>query len=189
MCKLHQLSTMKRFLLPLIILLNVKAFCQNDPQEVTPAIQKSIKADIDKAVLKLQTKLKTAQESSLQIDFTVDTFRVEEYYERCMKYDYSTAGMTTAGYEAAQAYDSLLNKYYKRLSIILKPADKAVLTQAQKAWIAFRDTEQKLIGTLSQDEYSGGGTVQQLIDTSQYLQLIKQRVIQIFEHLDRVTDH
>jgi uncharacterized protein YecT (DUF1311 family) len=97
--------------------------------------------------------------------------------------------MTTAGYEAAKAYDSLLNKYYKKLLSKLKPVDKTTLTQAQKAWIAFRDTEEKLIATVSKDEYSGGGTVQQLIDTSQYLELIKQRALQIFDHLDRITDH
>jgi uncharacterized protein YecT (DUF1311 family) len=189
MCKLYQLSSMKKILPVLAILLHLAAFSQNDPQEVTPAIQKSIRADIDKAVLKLQTKLKNAQESNLQIEFTIDTFRIEEYYGQYLKYDYTTAGMTTAGYEAANAYDSLLNKYYKKLSNRLKSADRGTLMQAQKAWIAFRDAEEKLIGTVSQDEYSGGGTVQQLIDTSQYLQLVKQRVIQIFEHLDRVTDH
>jgi uncharacterized protein YecT (DUF1311 family) len=180
---------MKNILFPFAILFHLIAFSQNDPQEVTPAIQKSIKADIDRAVLKLQTRLKNDRESNLQIEFAVDTFRVEKYFELYTKYDYTTAGMTSVGYEAAHAYDSLLNKYYKKLLSVLKPADKAVLTQAQKAWIAFRDAEEKLVSIISKDEYSGGGTVQQLVDTSQYLELIRKRVIQIFEHLDRITDH
>jgi uncharacterized protein YecT (DUF1311 family) len=180
---------MRKILFPFAICFHLIAFCQNDPQEVTPAIEKNIRADIDKAVLKLQTSLKKDRQSNLQIEFATDTFRVEKYFELYTKYDYTTAGMTTAGSETAKAYDSLLNKYYKKLLSRLKPADRTILTQAQKGWISFRDAEVKLITVVSQDEYSGGGTVQQLIDMSQYLALIKERVIQIFEHLDRMSDH
>ena len=179
---------MKSILFMFLILFRLTAFSQDQPLEVTPEIQKKISAEIDIAVLKLQKELKKDQQSALQIEFAADTFRVEKYAELYTQYDYTTAGMVTSGYQAAHAYDSLLNKYYKKLLGSLKTNDKAILTQAQKAWITFRDAEEKLIFTVSKDEYSGGGTVQQLIDTSEYLELIKKRVIQIFEHLDRVTD-
>jgi uncharacterized protein YecT (DUF1311 family) len=179
---------MQKLLLFFAILLQLISFGQDRPQEVTPAIQKTIKADIDKGVLKLKAELKKDETSALQMEFTIDTFRVEKYFELYMKYDYSTAGMVTAGYEAAHSYDSLLNKYYKKLLNKLKPADRSSLIQAQKAWIAFRDAEEKLISTVSKDEYSGGGTIQGLIDSSDYLELIKQRLMEIFNHLDRIAN-
>jgi len=45
----------------------------------------------------------------------------------------------------------------------------------------------KLVAVVSKDEYSGGGTVQQLIDTSYYLEIIKSRTLEIYQHLVRAT--
>ena len=77
--------------------------------------------------------------------------------------------MRDAGYEAATLYDSLLNKYYKKFLAVLKGEDKKNLLQAQKSWLAFRDNETKLVETISKDQYSGGGTMQQLTESSEYL--------------------
>ena len=98
--------------------------------------------------------------------------------------------MRTACFDAAYKYDSLLNKYYKKLLFVLMSEDKKILLNAQKAWIAFRENEIKLIETISKDEYSGGGTLQLLIDSSSYLDLIRNRAIEIFKYLQKATqDH
>lgn len=157
----------------------------SDPVEVTPAIEKKINEQIITAVRSLKTKMTNNKKSTTLIEFTLDTFRIENYEKRYMDYDYSTAGMRTATYDAAYKYDSLLNKYYKKLLAVLKQSDKRVLVNAQKSWITFRDNELKLIDTISKDEYSGGGTVQQLINASEYLDIIKQRTITIFAHYMR----
>ena len=102
--------------------------------------------------------------------------------------DYSDFGMRQAGYETAKLYDILLNKYYQKLLTALKADDKKALIQAQKAWIIFRDNEFKLVETLSKTEYSGGGTVQQLIESSEYLDLVKKRTIALFNHYLRTTE-
>lgn len=57
---------------------------------------------------------------------------------------------------------------------------------AQKAWLQFRDTESKLIKTLSKDEYSGGGTIQSNIVTSSYADLVVKRCIDIFNYYDNI---
>jgi uncharacterized protein YecT (DUF1311 family) len=166
--------------------IQIVSFCQSDgPREVTPPIEKKIRQDIKKEVIKLRQKMKSSKENDLSIEFAVDTSRVEKYMEKYMEYDYSTVGMVDASYSAAHQYDSLLNKYYKKLLSVLNQSDKQVLIKAQKAWINFRDTESKLIDTMSKEEYSGGGTVQGIIDASSYLKLIKNRVIAILEHLER----
>jgi hypothetical protein len=56
-----------------------------------------------------------------------------------------------------------------------------------RAWLSFKNNELKLIDTVSKDEYSGGGTVQQLTNASEYLDLVKSRTISIFNHYVRMT--
>lgn len=160
---------------------------QNGPVEVTPAIEKKIKQEIEAAIPKLKERLKTARESELSTEFTIDTFRIEQFIEKYVSYDYSTAGISSAGYEAAHKYDSLLNKYYKKLLNILNDEDKKILIQAQKAWISYRDNETELVNTIGKDHYSGGGTIQQLTESSLYLDLIKNRTVDILHHLRRAT--
>jgi uncharacterized protein YecT (DUF1311 family) len=173
----------------ILVLFWTLAFSQSSdgPVEVTPAMEKKIRQDIEKAVVPFRQGKKKTGDTDLSIEFAVDTFRIEQYMEKYMDHDYSTAGMRAATYEAAHLYDSLLNKYYKMLLAVLKPEDKKVLIQAQKAWISYRDSELKLVDIVSKDEYSGGGTMQQLIDASYYLEMIKSRTIEIYHHLGRAT--
>jgi uncharacterized protein YecT (DUF1311 family) len=107
--------------------------------------------------------------------------------EMYMEYDYSTAGMRSAAYNGAYQYDSLLNKYYKKLSLALRKEDRPVPVEAQKAWIVFRDKEAALVELTGKDEYSGGGTIQQLIDASEYLEIVRQRTLRLCQHLLRAT--
>ena len=158
-----------------------------EPIEVTPAIDHKIRLEIAKDIDKLKTQLLSNKESDILVQFTVDTFRIERYQSKYVDYDWSTSGMNKAGYDAAKSYDSLLNRYYKKLMAVLKPVDKTVLVNAQKSWMAFRDNEIKLIGCVGKEEYSGGGTMQSLIDSSEYLEIIKQRTISIFGHYLRAT--
>jgi len=179
---------MKFLLLSFILCLHIVAFSQdNDPVEVTPAMEKKIRQEVEKDVVKLRAELRQQKRSELAIEFALDTFRVADFVGKYLKKDYTTAGMTTSGYEAAKQYDSLLNKYYKRLLAKLQPEDKKILIAAQKAWLSYRDSETKLVSTLSKDEYSGGGTVQQLTDMSMYQELIKNRLFAICDHLSRIS--
>lgn len=176
-------------LIVLCLFFYVVTFSQKtgDPVEVTDAIEKKITNDIAKEADALRAKLLKGNEHEYNIEFELDTFRVHRYMQLYIEYDWTTAGMRMATYEAASRYDSLLNKYYKRLMEVLKPEDKKVLVSAQKAWINFRDNELKLVDVIGKDEYSGGGTIQQLIDASEYFDIIEKRTITIFQHYMRAT--
>ena len=80
----------------------------------------------------------------------------------------------------------MLNKYYNKLLKILKPEDKKILVTAQRAWLAYRDPEAKLIGTMTKEEYSGGGTIQSNIATGAYSDLVAKRTIEIFNYYDAI---
>jgi len=79
-----------------------------------------------------------------------------------------------------------MNRYYNRLLKLLNAGNKQTLVTAQKAWLTYRDSESKLIGTLTKEEYSGGGTMQSLISTDLYARLIVKRTLDIFSYYDDV---
>lgn len=159
------------------------------PAEVTPALQKKMRQEIEKEIPKARQQLEKGKTNAAQIEFMLDTFRVERFMAEYVKLDFSDFGMRDAGYATAKLYDSLLNKYYKKLLATLQGEDKKILIQAQKTWIAFRDSESKLVDIISKDEYSGGGTMQQLTEASEYLNLIRTRTIAIFDHFIRATQN
>jgi uncharacterized protein YecT (DUF1311 family) len=179
---------MKHVLLALCLFIQTLSYCQTKaPVEVTPDLQKRIMLTIDKEVFKLKQQLEKDGDNAVYIEFKVDTFRVEQFMVKWIEIDNGDFGMRDAAYATAKLYDSLLNKYYKKLLNVLKGGDKKALVQAQKTWLSFRDNETKLVETISKDEYSGGGTLQQLTEASEYLSLIKNRTITLFEHYLRAT--
>ncbi|HSY61287.1 MAG TPA: lysozyme inhibitor LprI family protein [Cytophaga sp.] len=93
--------------------------------------------------------------------------------------------MVQATNEAEKEYDLLLNKYYKLLLNKLESNDKAILQEAQRNWIKFRDSEVALIHLLSDEKYSGGGTIQSIINAATYLGMTRKRVIELMHHLVR----
>jgi uncharacterized protein YecT (DUF1311 family) len=97
--------------------------------------------------------------------------------------NYTTFGMVHSTNDATADYDKLLNKYYKLLISKLSESDKEILRTAQRNWISFRDSEIKLIETMSKEDYSGGGTIQQLIVSGRINALTKERVIELVEIL------
>ena len=161
------------------------AFGQNDgPKEITPQVLQKLKADIEKQIPSFKQKLSKQELTADQIEFSVDTFRIEQLVSKRLDIDYTTAGMNTAVDEMTSSYDRLMNKYYNKLLKALNPDDKKVLITAQKAWLAYRDAEAKLIGTMTKEEYSGGGTIQSTIATDSYSGLVVKRAIEIFNYYD-----
>lgn len=156
-------------------------------QEITPEVLNTLKADVDKQAIQFKANLVTADEfTAEQIEFSVDTFKVERIAARCMEIDYSTMGMVESVNRLAASYDIILNKYYKKLLNSLKGDDKKVLIEAQRAWISYRDAEAKLIGTLTKEVYSGGGTIQVNIAAGAYSAIISKRANEIFNYYNEI---
>jgi len=163
---------------------------QNEIKDVTPAILKGIKTDVEMKAILFKATLLKAEMTPEQIEFSVDTFKIEQIAAKRIEIDYSTLGMNKAVNELTALYDSLLNKYYLKLSKSLKAEDRKVLVSAQRAWMNYRDAEVKLISTMTKEEYSGGGSIQSNIATLNYNYLVKHRTIEIFSYYDgiRITE-
>lgn len=156
-------------------------------EELTPAKLKQILAEADRETAVFKKNLRREDYSDDWVEFTADTFRISLINNKRMDVDFSTQGMNETVMETAAAYDKLMNKYYNKLLNWLKPEDKKVLVAAQRAWIAFRDAEKKLIGVTRKEEYSGGGTIQSNIYTGMYESMVEARAIEIFNYYDELV--
>lgn len=178
---------MKYFFLSMILcVIGNIALGQNRLQEISPEILKKIEAEVEVQIPKLKLRLSKQELNVDEIEFKIDTFRIETIASKRMEIDFSTTGMNITVDESTTSYDKLMNKYYGKLMKLLKPEDKKILITAQKAWLLFRDAELKLIGTMTDDQYSGGGTIQSNIRMGQYSSLVVERTKDIFNYYNGI---
>jgi len=156
--------------------------------------QKQLRQQTSEIVAARRAQLLTLKLDSTDIEFKLDTFGVETYFEKCHEtlekagIILTDADMSGLTFDKAQAYDSLMNKYYKRLSALLKDDDKKALIQAQRAWLAFRDNEGKLRVAVEMNA-TGGGTMLQLNESGAYLGMVRTRAIELYEYYDQIVNH
>ena len=177
----------------LLILVSGQSGLAAGPREVTDEEMKAMRQQIEKEAQKLGQELEKKEYDSdfakqVSVEYRLDAFKIDQLLARRIDIDYSTSGMVTATYEAESEYDDLLNKYYQKLLMKLSDEDKAVLKQAQKNWLQFRDSEHELNSLLTEDEYSGGGTIQQTIGSDCDLELTKARVRGLVDYLLRFAE-
>ncbi len=178
-------------ILLLLIITLASSLAQAQPKEVTDAQMAEFIAAIENDAKKLrevleQTEYRSDLDKQRTVEFTIDTFKIERMMQLRLSIDYSTAGMVNAGSDTEEEYDKILNKYYQLLLSRLNDKDKETLKQSQRNWIAFRDSEQQLNRLLTDESYSGGGTMQSLIAMSRSLELTKKRVFEIHQYLCRI---
>ncbi|WP_419803545.1 lysozyme inhibitor LprI family protein [Mucilaginibacter sp.] len=177
------------FLAALFLFGNFSFGQANKQQKITSQVLQKINSEVEKEVPIFKKQLEKKQLTHDQIEFSLDTFRISQMVSKRMNIDYSTIGMNTTIDAKTTAYDKLLNRYYNKLLAVLKPEDKKVLITAQRAWLIFRDAETKLIGTMTKEEYSGGGTIQSNIATIAYSDLVIKRTIDLFDYYNHVVKH
>ncbi|MBD1392060.1 lysozyme inhibitor LprI family protein [Mucilaginibacter glaciei] len=126
---------------------------------------------------------KTDQE---RIVFCVDTFVIRHIEAERIKANNTTLSINKTVIGAINAYDALLQDYYNKLGSLLLTIDKADLLTSNNAWINYQKTEIKLIGDLSKDKYSGGGTIQTNIEAELDEKIVMERLDRIFNYYDTV---
>jgi len=177
----------KIFSLIALLFVCYTSYAQNDgPKEVTPQVLQKIKANIERQIPAFKQKMSNNGHNPDEIEFAVDTFRIEQLASKRMDIDYSTVSMIEATTELTASYDKLLNKYYNKLLKALKPEDQKVLIVAQRAWLVYREAETKLVDTMIKDEYSGGGSIQSLLAVGSYSSLVVERTKDIFNYYNSI---
>ncbi|MCD4791683.1 MAG: DUF1311 domain-containing protein [Bacteroidales bacterium] len=181
------MKNMKLFIVLLLaVLINNTVFGQSGTEEYQKEINK--KAELLKQKLEAKEYISDFEKQTV-ISFKTDTFKVEQMLSLRMDNDYTTTGMVNTMYEAEKEYDKLLNKYYKILLKKLNESDQEALKQSQRNWIKFRDSERNLNGIISKPEYSGGGTIQNIFVASEYFEITKNRVIELYHYISRFFEY
>lgn len=122
----------------------------------------------------------------LEKEFYIDTFAIERLWQLEIDFNGSTLGMNQATYRANLAYDKLLNKYYKKLFDALNTQDAAKLKTSQRNWIKFRDSEKEVNIALTNENYTGGGTIHSIFAEGKNTEITRQRVFELYHYLDRI---
>lgn len=170
----------------LFILFFVLHFSFIQAQNISLEDSLKIENQINKEVALLKKNLLKDNKSDHIIQFTTDTLKIEKRMELRLEVDYSTAGMIVAGGNATNDYDDLLNKYYRQLLKVLDSEDRALLRQAQRDWITYRDSELEFNGTYTAYKNTGGATMFGPLALSRVLQITRQRVQDIYSYLHLV---
>jgi hypothetical protein len=103
------LTVMKQIsLLATLFFVTYFVFGQNDgPKEITPQVLQKLKADVEKQIPSFRQKLSKQELTADQIEFSLDTFRIEQLVSKRMDIDYSTVGMNITVDEMTSSYDRL----------------------------------------------------------------------------------
>lgn len=171
------------FRLFVVVVLTIVANASFAQEQLTPQKKKQLYAEAQKKAKLLNVYVRDGDDSALYTQYTLDTFTINEFERRCMDIESSTLAMMEISYDVDSLYDKLLNSYYKKLLNKLTTKDKPVLIEAQKAWLAYREKELKLLRKLTEDKYSGGGSIQGIIYANNKSNLLRKRVQELFDML------
>ncbi|MBJ9967610.1 lysozyme inhibitor LprI family protein [Burkholderia seminalis] len=88
----------------------------------------------------------------------------------------STAGQDECVVDANRAWDARLNASYRALQASLPAADRPALLRAQRAWLARRDADLKLIGAVYA---TTRGTIYAPMNANDVMELTRQRALSL----------
>ena len=189
----HKFTFMKNAIL--IILCSIiysVSFSQNYPSEPTKEdtlrIEKQLAKEADSVRSALQKEeYRTDDFKKTEIEFRLDTFIVERRCALFIEVDYTDLGMQFSINQLWSDYEDLLNKYYKLLIAKLNAADKETLKVSQRNWLKYRDSDQQVNFLLTEERYSGGGTIQALYAGNRTVEITKTRVLELYHYLERAS--
>lgn len=171
---------MIRYFLTIVLVLHLNLI---QAQNISIEDSLQIENQIEKEEELLKQKLLKENKPEHQIQFTIDTFKIEKRMDLRLEIDYSTAGMLVAGGNTTDDYDHLLNKYYGQLLKVLDKEDQPIFQQAQRDWITYRDSELEFNGTFTAYKNTGGATMFGPLALSRVLEITRQRVQDIYSYL------
>lgn len=106
-------------------------------------------------------------------------------YQECLsdKNNLTTAGITNCTNQAAEDWDTELNKIYKELLSKLTPEGKQSLKAAQRQWIKFRDKEYQFISDMY-NRIKFQGTMYIPVRAKEVLTVTKRRALKLKGYLN-----
>ncbi len=109
---------------------------------------------------------------------------IDEWLEKCIEKDSSTAGMINCSNKAYDMWDKELNKVYQELIKKLSPEERKLLIESQRQWIRFRDAEFKFIDKF----FMGYGTILPVLKAGEKINIIKERTKKLDGYLFYINE-
>ncbi len=106
---------------------------------------------------------------------------IDAWLAECMEKDPSTRGMNACLGEAYAQWDRELNRMYKELSAKLNESESAMLRDAQRAWISYRDRE---FAWLTQFYVGLQGSMYTNMLAADRVELVRRRAMELSSLLD-----
>ena len=104
---------------------------------------------------------------------------------RLLAKDDSTAGQMQAYDKGIDLWDREMNRVYGELMKQLSPAGREALKVSQRAWLAWRDAQARLI----QETYGrAAGTMYRPMATAHVMETVKARTLQLRRYLEIVEE-
>ena len=197
-------TSMKTILQTFILLLLVAAVSAQgkakpilpDPlaKKVPTALLNNAQKEIEAFHLQTSEELEKTYLSDLKkelhLEFKTDTFAIEYLFDNYIADPATTTlGMREVGVARRDAYDILLNKYYKKLTDKASPEDKEAIREAQRAWIKFRDNEASMRASLQRHVMDESGESMAILEELDFqTNIIRNRVNQLHDYLSYYLD-
>ncbi len=118
-----------------------------------------------------------AKETKDPIDVEVD---------KMMEKDPSTAGMNQAIDHGTELWDAEMNKAYNNLMKKLPESERAILKKSQVAWLAYRDANSSLVGTVYGHAQ---GTMYSNMANDEGLEIVKARTLLLRKYIDILDEN
>lgn len=110
-------------------------------------------------------------------DIKKDTLQIEKKLATALENYSGENSSHLAISEATSAYDKLLNKYYKYCLTVFSDECKNSLIESQKSWLSCMAKEYIFI-----EKKHGSGEISKTMILLDKLQILKKRVIELYEH-------
>lgn len=151
-----------------------------------PEVEKKINKTIAPIVKKKLQEFKVRNNDDLkslsdrqqqdEIEFAEDTIRLDEFlsaYSDSYSMATTTIGMNWGESKRLDIYDKLLNKYYQKSLLVLKPDMKTKLIKSQKRWLDYYIKEKEFIYDLN----DFGNHNSSLYNWGYYFDMLEKRVL------------
>ena len=110
---------------------------------------------------------------------------IEIQQEKCMKKDYSTAGMNKCAYEATEAWIKQISVYAEMIKKEISAEQLPLFSKTQRDWQKYYNNEKKLI---AKTIYSKDGTIHTNIAAGMIQNIAKERALYLKSYLFELKD-
>jgi len=185
-------SSIFRVLKNLILLLSIFFFFNvpniNGQETVDSNLIKSIIKQSQKKEKRLNRLLNIGELTHpIQVTYQLDEYQIEEYLNRKIQRDPSSANYINQLILAEKRYQVLMAKYYNILSEKLNETDQEILDVAQARWQGYKHYEQAVNKMLNPEAYQMKAMPMEKL-AERHLDITKFRVMELADYITRMSE-